>query len=142
LIKELRERLKALGAPQDVKDFAGGFEVIRKAPPKVREDLIQELLDREHKLLQMLIEAVQFNKNVELELIVTCLDVVKNEFGISEDEESQQVAEALFDVGVRLHQLFERQLRAYQRGYLMYHYLRSLGADIVLCRVVPPDLNH
>ena len=104
------------------------------------DQLKEDLLSKEDRLVELLVEALQFNNmHLELELAVTCTDVLRSEFGICEDD-LEHVAHPLFDFGLGLYEIMQK-LKAYQRGYMFYQFSQMLGPDVVIMRIMPPNIN-
>lgn len=117
LVKNLRDRISAIQ----------------------QEQLKEELLEKEDRIVEMVVEALQFEKNIELELRYGCADVVRCEFGITERDQVDVISDILAEFGLGLYRELQR-LAAYQKGYLYYQFHTLLGPDIVMLRLHVPEL--
>lgn len=98
----------------------------------------------EKEILNSIFQSLMYSKNAHLELEYSCYYILNQMFGyngecIHEPGVRPIIAE-LEKFGIELLEQLQR-LNAYRNGYLFYQYMQMLGADIVLVRLVPPELN-
>lgn len=107
---------------------------------RLKTSRLKELDADEDHLLQLVVEALGYEKTAQMEIAYGCMDVIRQYLDVLCDEEFSVIAEALFIFGDALFAELKR-VNAYRKGYLFYQYMQTLGNDIVLVKLVPPELN-
>lgn len=108
---------------------------------KQLRNAIRELDDtEENEIVSSVLEALTYRNNAPLELEYSVNTIIAQRMGIENIEYFRPMIDAIEAFGQALFAELQR-LNAYRNGYLFYQYMRMLNADIVLVRLVPPDLN-
>ncbi len=95
----------------------------------------------EESLLETIVCALGFEKNLQLELDVSCQCFARDLLGAEFAEKADVAASAMSEFGVELFKKL-KDINAYQNGYLFYTFMRLLGKDMVLVRMEVPDASY
>lgn len=86
------------------------------------------------------LDAIMYEKHAELELQLACMDLVKRELGSMHEEAHIKLARLIHAFGASVYEKL-KYLRAYQNGYLYYHFHDFIGNDLVLGRITVDNIN-
>lgn len=126
---------KTLTPDKVILDTIDLLKALRENINKIR-DLDSEEADH---VLQLIFEALHYDKNADFELEYGCLDVIRSFLGLSEREDFAEAETAIMEFSTELLKQI-RRLRLYQNGYLFYQFLQTLGNSVVLVRIDPPEI--
>jgi hypothetical protein len=110
---------------------------------KLRKDIVflTENCVPEDKILESVFEALQFDRNVEMELSLSAQFMLYNFLGEKLTDYERSFGSSIIDFGLALHQQL-KQIRAYRNGYLFYHFCQLLGRDVVITHLEPLEEIH
>lgn len=113
-------------------------------------DVFQKYDMDEDVLLGAVMHALEYERTARDELSFLCVTPVEqwlhehNEFTYGEQvrycTEAARLANALNKLGEHLIQQFKRY-RLYTKGYLPYEYLRRMGNDLIVTRLMIPEID-
>jgi len=108
---------------------------------KLRKGMRDCDITEETEIVDSVIQSLQFHKNALMELEFSCRMLIGQRMGMECVTDYEPIITAMATFGYALFEQLER-LNAYNNGYLFYQFRQMLGADIVLMRIQPPELNH
>lgn len=82
-------------------------------------------------VVEFLLGCLMYEKEAQLELGYSCLELVSRTLGREFEQHSRVVAHAVVEMGTQVLQQLQL-LRAYHRGYLFYQFSGWVGRDILL----------
>ena len=105
-----------------------------------RMERLRNLDADEDKILEIIIQSIAFNRSAEIELDYNCLDIVSQYLGHAYSDDVTDIAKAMSIFGKTILEDL-RQLGAYKNGYLFYQFFKMLGPDVILVKLVPPEIK-
>lgn len=112
----------------------------RECLKRLQHDYLREEIGhKEVRVLESVIQALQFDKRVEMEVRFGAMDVLRAEFGIEDRDDLAVVTDAVLGLAYDMYSELVR-LGAYQNSYLFYQYHSLVGQDVVMVRIVPPTI--
>jgi hypothetical protein len=92
-------------------------------------------------LLNSILQSICYEENAEISLEYDIMEKMRHVVGTTWDQYIDILAQGMIEFGYNLLNWFREQ-GLYVNGWLPYQYGRWLGVDIILQKVMAPDLNE
>jgi hypothetical protein len=118
-----------------------GREIVKPFYDKVKNlPVAPTVLFDNTDMLNSVLQAIAYDQSAEITLELDVLDMVSQMVGGMWAADVELVAYGMVEFGQRLLQTL-RYMNAYRNGYLSYQHGNWLGTDIMLHRLIVPELN-
>jgi hypothetical protein len=91
-------------------------------------------------ITDLIVKSLTYEQDALLELQYLCMEVVCQYIGTLQCPEAETISKEIYTLGEEIFREL-RDLRVYQNGYLFYQFFKTIGGDIVLIRLVPPNIQ-